>query len=757
MLMFRPNISTKLLVLLLVVSLVPMGLLSVYWYHTTQVSLRSDAEARQKLQTQSDAYRVDQYMTDKVNALIIHSQATSVQTFHIGAATTDLESLIQQDGDIQQLSLTDQKGNVVINLDRSGALPSGANVASGDAFRAATYLAGKEYISPVTFNSKKQPMVTIAAPLIQYTSGQDLANLSTAGDSQIRTSDQISGVLIERVSLNNLWQSVFSKTANSDGYAYVVDSEGALIGYPDTAFKEAHQNLKQTAPVAAFLANPSASPKPVTMTSERGLRVLSSYAEVSRTNWGVIGEVPLSTVFATANHAAAIGMGILAIAAVVIVIASYIASQRVASPIKRLAAGAEQISLGKLDTRIIVKSRDEIGLLAQAFNRMAARLAAILQQAVAESTKANVILNNVSEGILALDAQGNIMLANVAAAVFIGELPQNIIHKPMKDLYHWTVNGKPFSPLQTGVGIYQEIMLTNANKRVYFVDMLVNPIRDDPMGINCILTILDKSKEREFENMKVDFVSMAAHELRTPMTSIRGYVDLIQHEQGFTPSDTIKDYINHIEASSVQLVGLINNLLNVSRIERGALTLRRDKVDWAELVQKSIADQQFTAKAKSLTLTYEGPPSGVYLFADPLAITEVINNLVSNAINHTLTGGTVAVTIVEVGDEVVTKVIDNGVGISEQALPHLFTKFFRARSSLTSGSGGTGLGLFISRSIVEMHDGRITAESEEGRGSTFTVVLPTFDEETYNREAKVKSESITRSHGWIIKNTSRRR
>jgi signal transduction histidine kinase len=755
--MFRPNISTKLLVLLLLVALIPMGLLSVYWYRTTQISLRSDAVASQKIQTQSDSYRVDQYMTDKVNALIIHSQATSVQSFIITPATKDLQSLLQQDGDIQHLTLVNQKGIVAINFDRSGSLPTGADVSSEDAFRAATYLAGKEYISPVTFNSKKQPMVTIAAPLVQYTSGQDLTNLSTAADGQIRTPDQISGVLIETVNLNNLWQSVFTKTASNGEYAYVVDSEGALIGYPDTSFSATHQSLKQAAPVAAFLANPTASPTPTTMTSERGLKVLSSYAQVSRTNWGVISEVPLSTVFAASNRAAAVGAAILAIATAVITVVSYVVSRRVTRPIRQLAESAEQISLGKLDTRTSVESRDEIGSLSQAFNRMAARLATILQQAVAESTKANVILNNVSEGILALDGEGNIMLANVAAAVFIGELPQNIIRKPMDDLYHWTVNGKPFHPLQTGVGIYQEIMLTNENKRVYFVDMLVNPIRDDPTGINCILTILDKSKERELENMKVDFVSMAAHELRTPMTSIRGYVDLIQHEKSFQPSELIQDYVSHIDASSVQLVGLINNLLNVSRIERGVLTLRRDKIDWAELVQKAIADQQFTAKAKSLTLTYEGPKEGVFLFADPLAITEVINNLVSNAINHTLTGGTIAVTVVEMGDEVVTKVIDNGVGISEQSLPHLFTKFYRARSSLTSGSGGTGLGLFISRSIVEMHDGRISAESEEGKGSTFTVVLPTFDEETYNREAKVKSESITRKHGWIIKNTSRRR
>src|SRR6267154_2900717 len=121
MLMFRPNISTKLLVLLLMVALIPMGLLSIYWYRTTQISLRSDAVAGQKIQTQSDAYRVDQYMTDKVNALIIHSQATSVQSFIVSPATKDLQSLLQQDGDIQRLTLVNQKGVVAISFNRSGS------------------------------------------------------------------------------------------------------------------------------------------------------------------------------------------------------------------------------------------------------------------------------------------------------------------------------------------------------------------------------------------------------------------------------------------------------------------------------------------------------------------------------------------------------------------------------------------------------------------------------------------------------------
>jgi signal transduction histidine kinase len=429
----------------------------------------------------------------------------------------------------------------------------------------------------------------------------------------------------------------------------------------------------------------------------------------------------------------------------------------VSTPIKELASGAARISQGQLDVRVAVQSNDELGLLSQAFNQMAANLAHTLQQVVAESTRANVILNNVSEGILALDAEGQIVLANTSAAVLIGDVSHNIVGKSLALLYQWTMNGVPFEPSLTEIGVYPEVVLTSLHKRVHYVDVLVNPMKDDPNGIRCIITILDRSQERELENMKVDFVSMAAHELRTPMTSIRGYVDLIQRDTDFTPPDTIRDYVSHIESSSVQLVGLINNLLNVSRIERGTLTLHRDKVDWTKIVQQSIADQQFAAKTKSIALTYEGPEQAVYIFADELAVSEIINNLLSNAINHTLEGGHVTVRVEATAAGVKTRVIDDGVGIPRDSLPFLFTKFYRARHSLTSGSGGTGLGLFISRSIAELHEGTISAESEEGKGATFTLELPPFDEEKYNEHTKLRVGNVTQNHGWIIKNTARRR
>ncbi|MEO6761641.1 MAG: ATP-binding protein [Candidatus Saccharimonadales bacterium] len=753
--MLTLKINQKLLLLLLVVSLLPLGLVNLYWYRATQSSLRSEAVDHQKILTNSAVYRVNQYMTDKVNALIIHSQTAAVRSLSPTNAHQDLSSLIKQDSDIQTLTLANPDGQVVISMDRNSDLPTTANVSDQDAFRATTFLSGREYISPVSFSDRGHPTITIAAPLVKFTSGQDLLNLSTANSNQVRTPQQITGVLIETVDLTGLWQGVLSQGTNNGGYMYVVDGEGTLITYPDVAFQKSHQNLSKSPAVNAFLKNPEANPNPKMLTSEKGESVLSSYSMVARTNWGVITIEPAAAIFALANHVAVVGLSIFAIAALLVATISYFVSRQVTIPIRRLAAGTALISQGRLDTRVAIDSRDEIGTLATSFNTMAHNLGVLLQRTQAESNKANIILGNVSEGIVAINIAGNIILANRAAAELLGDLPPNLIGKPLASLYHWSMDNRPFSPSLTEQEFYPDITLTNSNHRIYYIDMMINPVADDPTGIHAIITIIDKTGEQELENMKVDFVSMAAHELRTPLTAIRGYLDLITHDETVSLSDKMRNYIGNMEASSMQLVSLIRNLLNVSRVERNELTISREKVDWAKTLQKAMVDLQFTAETKSITLTYEGPVSDVYLLAEQITMLEVINNLISNAINYTDSGGKVAVKLRQTDDKVITEISDNGIGIPANSLEHLFTKFYRVRSGLPSGSGGTGLGLYISKSIVELHGGELTVTSVENEGSTFSIVLPKFDEAAYNEIIRTTPNRLNQKHGWTTKNTTR--
>ncbi len=333
--------------------------------------------------------------------------------------------------------------------------------------------------------------------------------------------------------------------------------------------------------------------------------------------------------------------------------------------------------------------------------------------------------------------------------------PLSIMGSKFFDIFHMSLNNSVFTPRLDEIKIYQDITLTNSNKRTYLVDILINPIQNDPLGIKSIITILDRTKEQELENMKVDFVSMAAHELRTPLTSIRGYLDLISRDEKFKLPEDLGLYFERIKISSEQLVGLINNILNVSRIEHGELTQNSTKIDWAELVNKAVQDQMFSAKERSISLAYSGPEHNVFVIGDQISLLEVISNLITNAIHYTKEFGNITVSVTQTDKEIITSIKDNGVGIPANQIPHLFTKFFRVHSGLASGSGGTGLGLYISKSIIDLHEGNISVVSEESKGSTFTIRLPNFNEQKYNEISKLKPRIINQNHGWITKNINR--
>jgi two-component system phosphate regulon sensor histidine kinase PhoR len=180
--------------------------------------------------------------------------------------------------------------------------------------------------------------------------------------------------------------------------------------------------------------------------------------------------------------------------------------------------------------------------------------------------------------------------------------------------------------------------------------------------------------------------------------------------------------------SAKQLASLIENLLNVSKVERNAFSVTTQSVKWTDIVTKSVEDNKLTAAQKQIDLTLQLPTENVpNVTADPIRIVEVINNLISNAINYTANNGKIEVSVSVGNGEVITAVKDTGKGIPKDALDHLFTKFFRVQGALdtSSNSKGTGLGLYLSKSIVDLHHGRIWVESEVGKGSTFYFSLPT--------------------------------
>jgi PAS domain S-box-containing protein len=234
----------------------------------------------------------------------------------------------------------------------------------------------------------------------------------------------------------------------------------------------------------------------------------------------------------------------------------------------------------------------------------------------------------------------------------------------------------------------------------------------------------DVTREREVDRMKTEFVSLVSHELRTPLTSIKGYVDLLLDGEVGPISDEQGEFLAIVKNNADRLVGLVSDLLNVSRIESGRVTLRNEAVDVEYAINQvaTLMHPQLEQKRQHLRTTIAAglPP----IAGDRERIIQILTNLVSNAHKYTPSEGSIAIDARRDASDVVIDVRDTGVGMSAEEQSHLFTKFYRAHNPKTEGTAGTGLGLAITRSLVELHGGRIEFRSEPGRGTTFSVRLP---------------------------------
>jgi two-component system, OmpR family, sensor histidine kinase VicK len=758
--MTRFKIGEKLLVLLLALSLGPLVAISIFLVTNAQNKLRNEAVAQQKLAASDAADRVDNFLASKTDILIFQSQTASARQFDIPNSSLNLAAMVKQDRDIERVALLDKTGMEKIVLNRSGLVAQHEDAGKTDSFKSTTFLAGKEYIGPVVYQ-QGQPHITIAVPLIRFNTQQDLTHLSTAEFGQYRTPDDIQGVLVAEFNLGDLWQSVLSTHIGSDGYAYVVDDKGNLIAHPDSSFLAGHHDLSQVHEVRDFLASDSTVH---TSRSEKGVAVLASYQPITRSNWGVIVEEPTASVFASVNSYYRVGLIILAAVTTTSVICSLLFRRQLLIPIQMIAAGALRIGRGDLHYKIPSRTDDELGDLAHSFNDMGDSLGALVhdlkrrnETLTMERHKLTSILESVSDGIIAINTKREIISINTPAAKLVGKKPSDLIGKSLSETYPLMRNDQPFALNLSQPGLYHfdDLALPQGEKLSYLeLVVVVNDALSE--NIAAIITVHDLTPSRELEVMKLDFVAIAAHELRTPLAVVRGYLDLINGSPEITKFTVMNiEYLERALTGVAQLGNLINNILNVSRIERGTMRVDVDKVDIAGLLQHLIEQERVGAALKQQHLRYEGPPNKVYVKADESAIGEVVNNLLSNAIKYTQDDGHITIRLQQTGAYIRVEVADDGRGIPEAAREHLFTKFYRVENSLTTGNRGTGLGLYIAKSIIKLHEGEIGVVSEEGKGSTFYFTLPIFREEAKPGETPEDKEALGGIHGWFPKRTDR--
>ena len=402
-------------------------------------------------------------------------------------------------------------------------------------------------------------------------------------------------------------------------------------------------------------------------------------------------------------------------------------------PLKKLVDSFERLSAGNFNQRVDIRSKDEFEMVGKSFNLMADKISKIFQNletekdiAVSEKSKMSEILSSIVDGIIALDYNKNVILVNKSAQEITGYNQNEIVQHPIDQLVHlFTDQEEILSKTYCQASFNQTAKLVGKNGKQAKVNLSTAELPGSVQtNVSCILILHDMAKEEELEKMRLDFVSMASHELRTPLTSIIGYLSVFISENKEKIENTELDLLQKSLTSAQQLLNLVQNLLNVNKIEREQMSVTLETLDYLPIVKKAIEDIKSLAVQKNIILNFNPPLISTKILADRIRIPEVITNLLANAINYTNSGGKVDIFIETSPNELTTVISDTGIGIPKEAIPHLFNKFFRVSNQTQQAGKGTGLGLYISKSIIEKLGGKIWVESEIGKGSKFFFTLP---------------------------------
>ncbi len=360
------------------------------------------------------------------------------------------------------------------------------------------------------------------------------------------------------------------------------------------------------------------------------------------------------------------------------------------------------------------------------------------------------ILSTLPVGFVALDAAGNIMYANKAAPIRVdsdGKSSLELLFDQNDTLEAWieecaerTVHADK---------IWQRIankIPGEENRRIY--DISATYEKGKPAEV--VLTLLDRSAMYQPEDDDLDFIAFAAHELRGPITVIRGYLDVLGEELEPTLDQEQTELLSRLVVSANRLSSYINNILNASRYDRRHLKLRLKEDTLAHIYDTISDDMQLRARSQNRLLSVNLPNDLPTVAADTTGVGEVLGNLIDNAIKYSHEGGAVNVTASASADFVTVAVTDQGIGMPDQVVGNLFHKFYRSHRSRETVAG-TGIGLYICKAIIESHGGTVGVKSVEGKGSTFTFSLPIYATIAEKLQANDHSNEsfIGKGEGWI--------
>ena len=413
------------------------------------------------------------------------------------------------------------------------------------------------------------------------------------------------------------------------------------------------------------------------------------------------------------------------------IVFSIFSTRIITKPIEKLTQMTQSVAAGKINSRVPIDSKNELGQLSRNFNLMADRVQEQIDKISEEHRRLKTILTDIGEGVLLVNGASEITYANPMAKSMLS-LPNAYVGKALIEINRIPeLQALLQAAKQTETVAFAEIRLGNLTEPE--AEVTVVPVATGD-GEEYVIVIHDVSKERQLERIRADFVANVSHELRTPLTTIRGYAETLLSEDA-TRTKAQEQFVVKILNHASRLSRLVSDLLELSRLESGDVELKRTPCHLNTFYEPILDVFEPILEESELVLKWEIPESLSQVSIDRQLFMQVLVNLIDNAIKYTPDGGTITVSA-EIGtseafeesnitsEEIIVHIQDTGIGIPMESQPRVFERFYRVDKGRAREMGGTGLGLAIAKHIVLCHNGQIWLESSLGKGSVFHVAIP---------------------------------
>ena len=519
-------------------------------------------------------------------------------------------------------------------------------------------------------------------------------------------------------------------TGSSIVEARVLDSQGYILGTTNQSQQSVVGTRTTEADAQQVLLTNTVYAYNFTEHDTRYWKIVSPISSTSGSSGNPLGIISVTTNiesrYTQVKDIGVIFVSSSLIAIILVIIITFLISQGITKPIAEMKKQTEKIAEGNYTGEVKIYSDDEIGQLGQAINDLSFKIKEAQESTESERQRLDSVLRHMSDGVIATDRRGRIVIMNTAALDILNLKSEKVIGIPLLSIL----------PLDEKV-TFRELLETQQERLIHLEEDGEDSIiqcefsviqRESGFisGLVCVLT--DVTEQQKIDRERRNFVSNVSHELRTPLTSIKSYTEALV-DGAWENKEIAPGFLKVIETETDRMMRMITDLLNLSRMDQNRLGLEKEFINMNELVvhivnRFEMVLQSEPYREKNYRILTDITQRDLWVELDQDKITQVLDNIINNAIKYSPDGGRIIVRLMETHTDIIVSVSDEGLGIARKDIPHLFDRFYRVDKARSRAMGGSGLGLAIAQEVVQLHGGKIWVNSIENKGSTFFVSLP---------------------------------